>query len=306
MPWRWGLACSAVTFAAEKVSGRIPGALVGLVIAALAVVLFHLQDKGVAVLGATTLQLPHLGLPAIDKTDLIHLVALALIVSIVVMVQTAATTRAFVTAPDGVADVNRDFIGVGAGSVIAGLTGAFPVNASPPRTAVASESGGRSSRPLPAWAAAAALVGLLAMFGAALLAALPAAALAGVLLFVAQRITRLPLMAQIYRQSWGELALVVATLLAIVFLPIQIGVAAGVCLSVLHGVWTTTQTRTIEFERLPGTSIWWPPINPAKGEKIPGVMVLAFQAPAVFLFSMRMASAPVSGMRCAMRRRRCG
>ena len=69
------------------------------------------------------------------------------------------------------------------------------------------------------------------------------------------------------------------TILAIVFLPIQIGVAAGVCLSVLQEMWTTTQTRAIEFEHLPGTLYLVAAASPSRlGRKtIPGVMVLAFQ-----------------------------
>ena len=275
-----GLGVFAVTFIAEKISPRLPGALAGLVIASVLVAALHLADKGVAVLGATPALPPHPGLPAVGAADVVHLMALALLISLVVMVQTATTTRAFVREEDGPPDVNRDFIGVGAGSLFAGLIGAFPVNASPPRTAVVSQSGGRSQI---AGLAAALLVGALALLFPGLLATLPAAALAGILLFVALRITRVGVVAQLYRQSRGELALVCVTILAIVFLPIQTGVAAGVCLSVLQGVWTTTQTRAIEFVRIPGTTIWWPPGNGASGERIEGVLVLAFQAPLSFL-----------------------
>jgi len=42
------------------------------------------------------------------------------------------------------AGVDRDFLGAGAGSVLAGLFGAFPVDASPPRTGIVSETGGRT------------------------------------------------------------------------------------------------------------------------------------------------------------------
>ena len=84
-------------------------------------------------------------------------------------------------------DVDRDFIGVGAGSILAGLIGGFPVDASPPRTAVVSETGGRSQL---AGLVAAAIVLVLLAFGTSLLRHVPQAALAGVLLFVALRIIR--------------------------------------------------------------------------------------------------------------------
>ncbi|MGB0094606.1 MAG: SulP family inorganic anion transporter, partial [Solirubrobacteraceae bacterium] len=59
------------------------------------------------------------------------------VVALVVVTQSAATTRAFADQGGYEVDVGRDFLGVGAGSLVAGLVGAFPVDASPPRTAAA-------------------------------------------------------------------------------------------------------------------------------------------------------------------------
>ena len=183
------------------------------------------------------------------------LVPLALLIAIVVMVQTAATTRAFPSDPDKPADVDRDFLGVGAGSVLAGLFGAFPVDASPPRTGIVSETGGRTQ--LSSLFAAAIVLALLA-FGATLLRHVPEAALGGVLLFVALRIIRVRQIVQVYRQSPGEFLLIVATAAAIIVLPIEQGVAVGIGLSLLHGIWTITRARLIDFEHVPDTTIWWP------------------------------------------------
>ncbi len=274
-----GLGVLAVMLVSEKISPKIPGALVGLAGATVAVMWFGLEQKGVAVLGAVPAGIPHMAIPDIDLTDVIHVAALAFIVAIVVMVQTAATSRAFPDA-SGETDINRDYIGVGAGSVLAGLFGAFPVDASPPRTAVVSEMRGRSQA---TGLIAAAIVLVLIGVGPSLLHHVPNAALAGVLLAVAQRITRLSTLRLVFRQSLSEFALIVATMLAIVVLPIQTGVGIGIILSLLHGVWTTTRARAIEFERVPGTSIWWPPRKGATGEKLPLVKVIAFQAPLSFL-----------------------
>ena len=54
-------------------------------------------------------------------------------------------------------------------------------------------------------------------------------------------------------------------------------------LSLLHGVWTTTRARLVEFERIPGTSIWWPTSAQQHGERTPGVRVVRLQAPLSFL-----------------------
>src|SRR6185437_7740070 len=115
------------------IDARIPSALIGLVLAAAATVFMNLEGRGVAVLGDLPVALPKLSVPDVAITHWLQLVPLALIISVIVMVQTAATTRSFSDNPNRPPDVDRDFIGVGAGSLIAGVIGAFPVDASPPR-----------------------------------------------------------------------------------------------------------------------------------------------------------------------------
>ncbi len=279
-----GAGVLATIIVSERIDGRIPGALIGLVAATVAVIAFGLEGHGVKTLGEVKGVLPHLALPLVAPSYLTGLVTLALIITVTVMVQTAATTRSFPPSPDEPPDVDRDFIGVGAGSVLTGLIGAFAVNASPPRTAIVAESGGRSQ--VAALIAAAITVALLAA-GAALLRNVPQAALGGVLLFVALRIFRVRQMAGVLRQSPAEFLLIVATAVTIVVLPIEQGVGIGIALSLLHGIWTTTQARIVLFERVPGTTIWWPKSAQLRGEHEPGVVVAGLQAPLSFLNAYR-------------------
>ena len=275
-----GLAVLALVTISERIDVRIPGALIGLIGAAAAVVLIGLESRGVAVLGNIPAALPALDIPDIPIGRWLQLVPLALIIAIIVMVQTAATTRSFVSDKNQPPDVDRDFIGVGAGSILSGLIGGFPVNASPPRTAIVAETGGKSQ--LAVLIAAAIVLGLLA-FGGSLLRHVPQAALGGVLLFVAMRIIRVNQIVAISRQSLGELLLVIATAAAIIVLPIEQGVAIGIALSLLHGIWSNTRARVTVFERVAGTSIWWPSNPHIPGETEPHVVVAGFQAPLSFL-----------------------
>ncbi len=275
-----GLGVLAIVAGSEAISAKIPGALIGLVAATIAVIFAGLEAKGVAVVGTVPASLPMPSLPDIAPEKWAKLVPLALLIAIVVMVQTAATTRAFPSDPDKPADVDRDFLGVGAGSVLAGLFGAFPVDASPPRTGIVSETGGRTQ--LSSLFAAAIVLALLA-FGATLLRHVPEAALGGVLLFVALRIIRVRQIVQVFRQSPGEFLLIVATAAAIIVLPIEQGVAVGIGLSLLHGIWTITRARLIDFEHVPDTTIWWPASSHLPGEQHPDVVVVGLQAPLSFL-----------------------
>jgi len=275
-----GFGVLAVVALSEAISAKIPGALIGLIAATLAVITADLEQRGVHVVGQVPASLPVPSLPDISLERWARLVPLSLLITIVVMVQTAATTRSFLSDPDHPADVNRDFLGVGAGCALAGLFGAFPVNASPPRTGIVAETGGRSQI---AGLFAAALVLALLAFGAALLRHVPEAALGGVLLFVALRIIRFRQIVSIYQASFGEFMLIVATAAAIIVLPIEQGVGLGIMLSLLHGIWSITQTRLVQFDRVPGTTIWWPASPHVAGERVPDVTVVAFQAPLTFL-----------------------
>jgi MFS superfamily sulfate permease-like transporter len=256
----------------DRINPRIPGALIAVAIATLLVAWFGAERLGVATLGAVSPYPPAWQLPALATFT--TLVPLALLLTLVIIMQVAAVDRAFPGEEEP--DVNKDFLGVGAGNLLSAAFGAFPVNASPPRTAVAVEAGATSQL---AALIAAALVMLLAFCGGDVLGAIPDAALAGVLLFVAVRLFRLRVLIDIARRARGEALLAVLTFLAVVCLPIQSGIAIGVGLALLHGVWMIAHSPMLTLTRLPGSTVWWPG---SRGETEPGVTVLAFQAPLLF------------------------
>ncbi len=265
------------TLLAEHLNARIPGALIAIALATVAVVVFGLEPRGVAVLGNLPMGLPKLQAPTLQVENIRELVPLALLIALVVMMQTAAVSRSF----PGHADkgIDRDFIGLSVANLGSALLGSFPVNASPPRTAVVNEAGGTSQA---ASLVAAAVVAALAFAGGRLLAHVPYAALAGVLLFVAVRIVRVGVIAAVARQAPGEFALIVITAAAVIFLPVPTGVAIGIGLSLVHGVWITTQTKVTELRRVPGTTIWWPAGAHLPGESPSDALVLGFPAPILF------------------------
>jgi sulfate permease, SulP family len=275
-----GLGVFALVMICERISARLPGALIGLVAATLAVVLFGLTEHGVPVLGRIDTAWPSPHLPIVGPGELLKLAPLSLVLTVVIMVQTAATTRSFPSVANQSPDIRRDIIGVGAGSVLAGAIGAFPVDASPPRTAILFETGARSQL---AGIFVVAIIVVLLAFGSALLQNVPQAALAGVLLFVAMRLVRLRQIIGIFRQSFLEFLLVIATTAAIVVLPIEQGAAIGISLSLVQGIWSTTRARVVLFEPVPGTTIWWPVEHGKQARHRPGVLVIGFEAPLSFL-----------------------
>jgi sulfate permease, SulP family len=279
-PLAIGIGVLVLSQIAERWSPRIPGALIGVAVSALAVRLFALDRHGVAVLGSLPIAPPALTLTLPSWDDLTQLLPTALIVALVCMIQTGAVVRAFPSDPDGDEDVTRDFAGVGAGCILAAFFGAFAVNASPPRTAVVRESGGRSQL---SGLFAIAIVAAIVLVASGTFKYVPEAALSGVLIFIALRIFRVEIMRQIYRKSDWEILVVAGSAALVVFLPIQTGVTLSIVLSLLHSVYVIARPDVPELARVPDTTIWWAPAKGHPGEHEAGVLVIAPSAPIYFV-----------------------
>jgi SulP family sulfate permease len=270
-----GLAVLALVVVAERIDGRLPGALVGLVGATVIVAVTQLNHHGVEVLGPFAHGAPRLGLRGVSWDTIQRLAPLAGVVALVVVSQSAATTRAFAAEEASLTDVGGDFLGVGAGSVAAGLIGAFPVNASPARTAAVTAARGRTQ-----------LAGLLAAVGVAgvvpaagLLRDVPLTALAGVLIYVATRLFDLGELRAIARFDRFELALALITLLAVALIGVEQGIGVAVGLAILDRTRLTARPTLHVLGRITGTTSWAPLSSPERPAEVPGVLVVLFAAP---------------------------
>ena len=142
--WTIGVAVGVLALVGigELIDRRLPAALVGLVLSIIAVDTLGLASHhGVAVIGAVHGGLPHLALPSASWSQVRLLTPSVLTVAFVCVVQTAATVRASQAGGPASDNFNRDVIGVGAGSVAAGIIGAFAVDVSPPNSAIVHASG---------------------------------------------------------------------------------------------------------------------------------------------------------------------
>src|ERR1035437_2959413 len=274
--WSAGIALGvlAVIAAAEHIDRRLPGPLAGLILSIAAVHALGLASRhGVAVLGTLQGGLPHLRLPYLSWSQLRRLPGLVLTVTFVCIAQTAATVRASGTGAQGTGargDFNRDLIGIGAGSVAAGLIGAFPVDASPPNTAIATAAGTRSQL---ANIMAAVLVLGVALAATAPLADLPEAMLAATLVFIATKLFRVGELRTILRFDRLEFALATVTLLAVALIGIEQGVAVATILSLPDRTRRSARPQDAVLGREPGTDHWIPADIGRPTEQIPGILV---------------------------------
>ncbi|HVA74696.1 MAG TPA: SulP family inorganic anion transporter [Acidimicrobiales bacterium] len=270
-----GAAVLAIVIVVDRIDRRLPGALVGLVASAFVVALANLHRHGVAILGTISHGAPHFGLAQLSWSALGSVLPIAGVVAIVVISQTAATTRAFAAQGGYEVDVGRDFIGVGAGSVLSGLAGSFPVDASPPRTAAAASAGGRTQ--LSGLSAAIALALLIPVAG--LLKDLPLATLAAVLLFIAGRLVHIRDLRSIASFNLIEFGLAVVTLLTVALVGIEQGIGLAVGLAILDRTRLSARPQLHVLGRIPRTTSWAPLSSSEEPQQVPGVLVVLFATP---------------------------
>jgi SulP family sulfate permease len=272
--WTLGIAASvfAIAFGAQRIDRRVPGALIGLIGSTVLVSAADLHAHGVAVLGMFAHGAPHLGLSGFSFSALGKVAPIAGVVALVVVTQTAATSRAFAEQAGRDVDVGQDLLGVGAGSVLAGVAGAFPVDASPPRTGAVVSAGGRTQ-----------LAGLLAALGvialipaAGLLKDLPLATLAGVLVYVATHLFHYGDLKAIARFNKIEFGLAIITLLTVALVGVVQGIGVAVGLAILDRTRISDRANLHVLGRIPGTTSWAPLDSANDAAEVAGVLVILF------------------------------
>ena len=88
--------------------------------------------------------LPSIGVPDVSWSDTIAILPVAASCFVMIIAQSAATSRVFAVRHQERVDENADILGLAAANAAAGLSGAFVVNGSPTQTAMADQAGARS------------------------------------------------------------------------------------------------------------------------------------------------------------------
>jgi len=223
----------AVIFACERIAPRVPGgllAVVGMIVASAAL---DWGRRGVRTVGAVPSGLPRLGIPRFAMHDVWLIVPIAFSCFIVILAQSAATSRAYAVKYRESFSEEKDLVGLSLANLAAGCSGTFVVNGSPTKTAIVDSGGGRSQ-----WAnlTAAAAVLLVLLFLTKPLSFLPEAVLAAIVFDIGLKLIDVKGLREIRRWSPGEYALALVTASTVVVLGVERGLLLAVILSLLMHV----------------------------------------------------------------------
>lgn len=235
----------------RQLAPRVPVALV-LVVASIAAS----RAWGLAALGVTTIGpipggLPSFGLPFPTWRESLQLLPVAASCFVVIITQSAATSRALATRYQERTDEDKDILGLAVANGAAAVSGAFVVNGSPTQTAMADRAGARSQFAQIVFAACV-LVVLLAVTGP--LQYLPRCVLAAIVFTIAIGMVDVATLRAMRPESPGEFKLALVTAAAVALIGVEEGVLLAITLSLLRHVRQSYRPNTavLQFDPVHG------------------------------------------------------
>jgi high affinity sulfate transporter 1 len=240
---------------AEKYSRKFPGALIAVVGAVIAGGVFNLQAYGVHTIGTVPQGLPRIGLPEVSWSLalVIQMIPTAFSMFVVILAQSAATSRAYAARYNERFSENTDLVGLGLANAGAALSGAFVVNGSPTKTQMVDSAGGRSQL---APVVTSLIVLLVLLFATGPLANMPSAVLSAVVFLIGVQLIDLPGMRKIWRQRPPEFWVASITAIVVVTVGVGQGVVIAMVLSLMEHVRRSYRSQNVVLAPDQSTGAW--------------------------------------------------
>jgi high affinity sulfate transporter 1 len=220
----------AVIIGARLINPRIPGALIAVIGGIIVSYAADLAGHGVSTLGKVPSGLPSFGVPSVTWSQTVALFGTAGAIFVIILAQSAATSRAYAAHYSEAFDENVDLDGLGAANLAAGFSGAFVVNGSPTKTQIVDSAGGRSQI---ASLTTAAIVLVVLLFLTGPLQYMPNAVLSSVVFLIGIDLVDLKGMRGIRRVRMDEYVIAVGTAVLVVALGVEQGIVGAVVVSIL-------------------------------------------------------------------------
>ncbi|MBP0464146.1 sulfate permease [Roseomonas sp. PWR1] len=274
-----GLTGLALLVAGGRALPGRPVALGVVVLSILAASLFGLAGHGVVITGSIPAGLPEIGLPSLRLSDVEGIVPLAAGCLLLAYIEGVSAARSFAEKHGYALNPRQEFLGIGAANLMAGLGHGYPVAGGLSQSAVAEKAGSRT--PL-ALVFASATLAFCLLFLTGLLANLPKATLAAVVLTAVAGLIDVRALARLWRVSRVDFAAAAVALIGVLLLGILQGILLAALASVLMMLVRASRPHVAFLGRVPGTSRYSDVARHPENEPIPGV--LAFRPDGSLLY----------------------
>lgn len=273
-----GLASLAMILGLRRVSRRIPGVLVAVVAAGVAVYALGLESQ-LSVVGEVPRGLPAIGIPPVSWDDLITLFPTAVGIALIAYADTSVISHSFAARRGERVDPDHELAALGVVNVAAGLFGGFASSGSATRTPVA-EAAGSKSQVTGLVGAGAILILLVVVPG--LLAPVPASALAAVVVSAVLGLFDVGGLRNLWRLRRSELGLALVAFLTVTLFGALPGIAVAVGLSLLVFIRRAWRPHDAVLGRVDGYKGYHDTERHPEARLVPGLVLYRWDAPLFF------------------------
>ena len=258
---------------------RVPGILIAVAGATVAVGVLDLASYDVAVLGSLPQGLPGFAIPWISSADIVPVLIGGCAVALVSFADTSVLSRVYAARTQTYVDPNQEMVGLGVANLASGLFQGFPISSSSSRTPVAEAAGARTQL---AGVVGALAVALLLVFAPDLLKNLPTSALAAVVIASAIGLIEITDLRRIYRiQRWEFWLSIVCTAGVAVFGAIE-GIGLAIVVAVIEFLWDAWRPYSAVLGRAEGVQGYHDITRYPQANLIPGLVLFRWDAPLFF------------------------
>jgi SulP family sulfate permease len=264
------LATLVLIFGVERLMPRSPAPLLAVILGIAASSVFGLGAVGIETVGEVRAGLPLAALPAVSLIDALWPAALG--IALMSFTETIATGRTFVAHGEPRPQANRELLALGAANAVGSLFHIMPAGGGASQTAVNRKAGARSQA---AAAVAAAAVILVLLFLSRVIALLPHATLAAVVVATTVGLINPAEFRAIRAIRRVEFRWALVALTGVVLLGSLMGILVAVIVSLLVLIYHSNHPPVYVLARKPGTNVFRPASSAhPEDETFPGLLIV--------------------------------
>ena len=275
-----GVASLLVILACKRWWPKIPGVLVAVVGATVAVGAFDLAQRyDLKVVGPLPQGLPSFQLPGVGAEDIPALLAGAFGIALVSFADTSVLSRTFAIRGGYRVDSNQELVALGAANVAAGFFQGFPISSSSSRTPVAESAGAKSQVTGLVGALA---IALMLLFFPNVVQDLPDSALAAVVITAAMGLVEIAGVRKLYRWRRMEFYLSIVCFLGVAVLGVIEGIFLAVGLALADFIRRNWRPYDAVLGRVDNLKGYHDVSRYPDAKRIPGLVLFRWDAPLFF------------------------
>ena len=275
-----GLSCLAIIFGCRRFAPEIPGILLAVVGSTVAVALFDLENRlHLSVVGTLPQGLPAFSIPHISASDLITLASGSVAIALVSIADMSVLSRIYALRGGYYVDENQELVALGIANLATALFQGFPVSSSASRTPVAESAGARTQV---TGLVGAFFIALLLLVAPGLMAHVPLAALAAIVISVCFGLVEIRAVRRLYDLRRGEFFLSIICFLGVALLGVVHGIFIAVGCALLAFVWRAWRPYCAVLGRVDGMKGYHDITRHPEARRIPGLVLFRWDAPLFF------------------------